>query len=193
MIWLANVCFLALRLSSANSALCAYRIGDREGTGYHKLMAEIHIKISLHGEFSHIQKKKSGGKCDNIDLSIIQPLRMWYSFKSETEHEFSDSLQKHECKKHRFDDEDSNAFIMRAMNTCKDFSGYLHTVYCRVDDRNRLNVVREVILQDRIRSNIRKNGCHASYQFAMPWGLRINVLNRQEYSVNLTTEKFFIA
>ncbi|KII62799.1 hypothetical protein RF11_08975 [Thelohanellus kitauei] len=163
MVLVVYVGFFAMRVSFAYSAVCAYNFGDRKGNGYNKMLAELNIKISLHGEFSNQQKNESGEKCDKIDLSIIKNPRIWYSFKSETEHEFTDRLHKHECKRHRLDNEDSNAFMKRAINTCKELVGYLNTVYCRIDADKQLNVVKEVILQDKVRSRIRKNGCHKSY------------------------------
>ncbi|KII62804.1 hypothetical protein RF11_08980 [Thelohanellus kitauei] len=195
MFWIVHVCFLALRLTFGDSVRCGYTFGDPNGSGFNRMLAEKNYVMSLHGDFSHQRKPASdeiGDKvCDDIDTSLINPQRIWYSFKSETEYEYSDRLLKHECEDHRYDYEDSTAFIMRALAQCTKMAGRLATVYCRVDENEKLNVVTEVILVDKKkRRKIGKSDCNPDYSYVTPWGEEMNVHQDQYYSINLLEETF---
>ncbi|KII64917.1 hypothetical protein RF11_06128 [Thelohanellus kitauei] len=112
------VCYLLFRLSLVHSPVCGYRFGDTEGTGFYQMLGNKGIKYSIHGEFSNSREDYPtvrDDKCDFIELSLINPHPIWYSFENPDNYDFSGNFIRYECKKHRFDDEYSGAFIRRVL------------------------------------------------------------------------------
>ncbi|KII74825.1 hypothetical protein RF11_08077 [Thelohanellus kitauei] len=195
MVWMVYLCFLAPRIYFAYPATCGYNLGDPKGVGFHKLLATQRIKTTIHGEFSHTRPRDEEidtQVCKSIWAHYVKPPHIWFSSLSDTDPTPSPRLFKHECRKHRMDFEDANAFMQRVLRTCRIIKGFLVTIYCRFhsEEGHRFNVAQQIVLSDQMPDDIYYRGCKFNYLIKTPDGWEIIKQNTQTYFMNVETQIF---
>ncbi|KII73068.1 hypothetical protein RF11_12462 [Thelohanellus kitauei] len=104
--------------------------------------------------------------------------------------EFSVSFYRYECERHRFLNETSDTFMKRVINNCTKYEGNLRAIYCRFDKNMEVNVIQEIILQDRPRDNVRQVKCESHYNFVTPFGLNMTDSPISRYSIDVIEGRF---
>ncbi|KII71568.1 hypothetical protein RF11_04613 [Thelohanellus kitauei] len=190
--FLVFTCLLSLRFLVSSSVKCAYDFPDRDGAGRHKLLSDSRIYGTIHGEWTHCSQKPSASEtmCSGITLDPAKAARIWFTSKTNTDATIDVASWKRECEDHRASTEQNNGFVTRVLGNCQVMQGFLLKVWCRVNRREKKNVVYRVLLQSTPVLTPILDGCDSKLPSFTTFGYQIIIHGGRKHKIDLTENTF---